>query len=223
MRTRNVRTQIARLGLLGLFLLGAGAAPAIEVVQRPRPALPMMKGDQCWMPWKGQLAYGRAIMTLDDRREFRALLNASGDCREKQERWLSHVEAMQRRALALGVSIPEPPAIPRTRRPGGVEIYARHLMTVEERNEFQRQFALLQSEEERWAFGAAHVERMQERASRWSMTLRPPLTEAQEESLEAAAERAWEARQWTEVISTIRANQEDPDRKKPKTTNLLSR
>lgn len=226
MKRRNLR--ITRLGLLGLLLAAAGSAPAsepgpvpaIEVIRREQPQLPILVRGECWMPWRGQLAYGRPLMTLGERRRYRIELNKRRGCRDQQEFWLSHVESMQRRALALGVSIPEPPHVPGIRRTH-VDVYARHLMGLEEREEFQRQYGALESNEERRAFEQAHVERMQERARRWSMSLRPPLTDEQAQAHAEAAEKAFEARAWSEVISTIRANQKDPDRKKPRTMNLL--
>ncbi len=229
------RRWISRLGLPALLLAPVGApatetdapaAPAIEVVRRARPELPILVRGECWRPWKGQLAFGRPIMSLRDRRSYRVGQNKQQGCEAEQAYWLEHVEAMQLRALEMGVSLPEPPRAPGTNQRVFVEPYARHLMPLEEREEWQKQYGALETRAERRAFEAAHVEKMRERAQSWSMTLPPPRTEEEEQAQAEAAQKALERRAWSEAMSTIRANQEDPDRKRrkrPRTKTLFGR
>lgn len=177
-----------------------GARPRVRTGYRDERGVYHQPNGACWSPWSGQLVFGRPLMSIPERQRYREELRSREGCAAKQRFWLEHVATVQRRALALGVSLPEPPTPPTELRAVGPAIFARHLMTLEEREAYLDAYSKLETAEEIEAFEAAHEKKMLERAEGWSMGLRPPgvepeaVLEAQEkrERLRAFLEKAQE-------------------------------
>lgn len=126
-------------------------------------------------PWMGQHIYGFDILTADERREFRAKLNALETYDEKLALWRQHVVNMKQRAWDRGLVLQEPPEVMpreemvRLRRP----IHAMSLMTTEEVEAYRaEERALIEAGDAAAveAFMKEHDERMKRRAEERGLT-----------------------------------------------------
>lgn len=121
-------------------------------------------------PWKGQLVYGRDLMTIEERRAYRAGMRRQQTYEDELAYWRAHVEKMQQRAWERGLPIdpaPEvmtPSELERRRAP----IFSIGFMTGEEIEAYRAAEADLIAREvpleEYEAFVRAHVEKMRKRA-----------------------------------------------------------
>jgi hypothetical protein len=118
-------------------------------------------------PWEGRAPYGLSMMTEEEREAYWNDLRALSTVEEQQAYWLAHIEKMKQRALERGVELPPPP-----RRIIPDELQPRHprppyfpdIMTDEEIRVYEETLMGLQDLDERKAFIAQNLKKMQERA-----------------------------------------------------------
>ena len=104
---------------------------------------------------KDQDIYGNELMTVQERKQYRAQLgdaNAQGGTKQFQAQ---HENKMQERALQQGQDL-----VP----PGQGPVFGNELMTVQERNQYREQLRLCDSDEEHQKVQAQHRDRMNQRA-----------------------------------------------------------
>jgi hypothetical protein len=118
-------------------------------------------------PWEGQPPYGLPMMTELERKTYWSQLQNLPTVEEKEAYWQAHIEKMKQRALERGVELPPPP-----RRIIPDELQPRHprppyfpdIMTDEEIRVYEETLMGLQDLDERKAFIAQNLKKMQERA-----------------------------------------------------------
>ena len=116
-------------------------------------------------PWEGRPAYGMHLMTPMERRAYRKSIQALPTADEQGAYWRAHIEKMQRRALARGVSIEDPPSMPvpegEQGSPHPRPPYLKEVMTDEEVLFYYETLKASKDRAERRAIVAAHIEKMQ--------------------------------------------------------------
>lgn len=164
--------MLARLVLLSL-LAAAPLAAAAESPAPPPEAAPSVspptppEPEKLLKPWNRGIVYGRAMLTIPERREYWAGLNALTSDAEKRAYWEAHIERMQQLAIERGVEIEAPPNAPRrpldTRKFSHVP-YFREMMTTAEQDAYRDAVWHIHDDQERWKFVASHILRMRKRA-----------------------------------------------------------
>ena len=99
--------------------------------------------------------YGSALMTEQERNQYRHQLQSMESAQEREQFQAQHEKQMQERAQKQGVDL-----VP----PGQGPIYGGELMTVQERNQYREQLRNMESAEEAEKFQAQHREKMRQRA-----------------------------------------------------------
>ena len=104
---------------------------------------------------KDQDIYGNELMTVQERKQYRAQLGEAGEQGEMKQFQAQHENKMQQRALQQGQDL-----VP----PGQGPVFGSELMTVQERNQYREQLRLCDSDEEHQKVQAQHRDRINQRA-----------------------------------------------------------
>lgn len=103
--------------------------------------------------------YGGDLMSSEERRQYRDRVNAASSDREWAQMREQHMNEMRARAQAQGSPLPAP-------------VYGEHMMTRQERNEYQQRIGSAASAAERERIQSEHREMIRARAAQ--LGLDPP-------------------------------------------------